>query len=536
MSVNENDLNVANEEYLKEMETNNLIFQEKMQKLNNLILNTNQEIEKSNAKAKNINNVTPLSKIIISEHSDKKNQEKESFGMDGHNYSDRNRININTRIDKDLNNLSSNKNNSASKINFNKKKLYNDIISDNENVELYRQIEKLKNENSYKNYLIQDLEKQLNEKPKKNFKNLNNNNTNCENCNKLLADIDDKDYRIQKLENEIKHLKLKIDNLMIENNKIKTENNNLNNKREELKAILDSNKIDLLNLNNKVKELEKANRQLNKDYLSLSKDFKKIRNDKEDLKSLVDEQNAAIYNYQKQNNILKTNIDKKNRNNKGNYIYKNNYILDNYHKNINNSFDDDLNTNRNILNNKKIRNKDLNCLNSYEYKMKINNDLENLYNDDSNENNEDLNFLKRDSGEKYNYINRKYNINYNYRYPQNDNEYNDDKQKNNNYIERKINYSYEKDSRRKEINDNKINRVNSQRNIQMQKGELNYLENYLSTLLKERGKLENDVNQLPEHPRTLTDVRLRNSLNDKIKQNEKETENVKRQLRRIRGY
>ena len=307
MSVNENDLNVANEEYLKEMETNNLIFQEKMQKLNNLILNTNQEIEKSNAKAKNINNVTPLSKIIISEHSDKKNQEKETFEMDGHNYSDRNRININTRIDKDLNNLSSNKNNSASKINFNKKNLYNDIISDNENVELYRQIEKLKNENSYKNYLIQDLEKQLNEKPKKNFKNLNNNNTNCENCNKLLADIDDKDYRIQKLENEIKHLKLKIDNLMIENNKIKTENNNLNNKREELKAILDSNKIDLLNLNNKVKELEKANRQLNKDYLSLSKDFKKIRNDKEDLKSLVDEQNAAIYNYQKQNNILKTN-------------------------------------------------------------------------------------------------------------------------------------------------------------------------------------------------------------------------------------
>lgn len=44
------------------------------------------------------------------------------------------------------------------------------------------------------------------------------------------------------------------------------------------------------------------NKKLNKDYLNLSNNFKIIKEEKEKLKSIIDVQNATIYNYEKQLN------------------------------------------------------------------------------------------------------------------------------------------------------------------------------------------------------------------------------------------
>ena len=75
----------------------------------------------------------------------------------------------------------------------------------------------------------------------------------------------------------------------------------------------------------------------------------------------------------------------------------------------------------------------------------------------------------------------------------------------------------------------------AEKNKKFKKGELNYLENYLSTLLKERTQLENDLSEIPDHPRTLKDIKLKNSIKDKITQNDKEIFNIQKQLKNIRG-
>ena len=74
-----------------------------------------------------------------------------------------------------------------------------------------------------------------------------------------------------------------------------------------------------------------------------------------------------------------------------------------------------------------------------------------------------------------------------------------------------------------------------EKNTRYKKGELNYLENYLSSLLKERAQLENDFAEIPEHPRTLRDIKLKNSIKDRITQNDKEIFNIQQQLKSLRS-
>ena len=59
---------------------------------------------------------------------------------------------------------------------------------------------------------------------------------------------------------------------------------------------------------------------------------------------------------------------------------------------------------------------------------------------------------------------------------------------------------------------------------------------YISNLLKERCKLENELIEVTESPRTLSDIKLKNNINDKIDLNEKEIQNTKNKLKIIRGY
>jgi len=65
---------------------------------------------------------------------------------------------------------------------------------------------------------------------------------------------------------------------------------------------------------------------------------------------------------------------------------------------------------------------------------------------------------------------------------------------------------------------------------------LNYFENYLSTLLKERCQLENDLNEIMNSPRTLSDIKLKNNISDKIALNDNEIQKTKNKLKKLRGY
>ena len=85
------------------------------------------------------------------------------------------------------------------------------------------------------------------------------------------------------------------------------------------------------------------------------------------------------------------------------------------------------------------------------------------------------------------------------------------------------------------INDDNLNNI-FEKNRKAKKGELNYLENYLSGLFKERTQLEKSFSEIPEHPRTLKDIKLKNSIKDKIIQNDKEVFNTQNQLKKIRGH
>ena len=72
--------------------------------------------------------------------------------------------------------------------------------------------------------------------------------------------------------------------------------------------------------------------------------------------------------------------------------------------------------------------------------------------------------------------------------------------------------------------------------IIIRKKELNFLENYLSSLLKERCKLENELIEVNESPRTFSDIKLKSNINNKIALNEKEIQNTKNKLKNLRRY
>ena len=61
------------------------------------------------------------------------------------------------------------------------------------------------------------------------------------------------------------------------------------------------------------------------------------------------------------------------------------------------------------------------------------------------------------------------------------------------------------------------------------------LEGQLNQLLKEKKYLEDCLLKLPENPRTLKDIKLKNSIKDKITQGDKEIFNIQKQLKNIRG-
>ena len=559
------------------METNNYLFEERMKKLNNLLMNNNNnniyepkiiKKDKKNVDFQNSNkdidindindiNKTKSNKEINFDNKNNYNNYKD-IDLNSNNNININFINNNNENDEYLNLNEKNKNDNKLELNndyeneynINKKpkdiKIYNyssterrrdkynignnndkdsNILNDSKNISLQREINQLKNENNYKDFLINDLRNQLEQKNKKDEKNENINNNQY---NNLIKELENKNNYIQKLENDVKNLKFKIDNLIIENKKIKGEKDNILSQKDELKAETDINKIDLLNNIDKLNKLEKMNKKLNKDYLSLSNDYKIIKEEKEKLKSIIDEQNATIFNYEKQ---LNSNSKPSNQR----YIKTNN---SNEKININHCFS---------CNDRNYNPIDYDVSDKYNYS----NEKKDIRNSNKSEKDK-YRTLSCEKNEKYENDNLIFN-NYNYDnfMPMNNtnintrlqrSKYLDNIQKNKYSLDSNIGddfkgrkYDYNINANYKNNDNNDMLGYIAEKNKKIKKGELNYLENYLSSLLKERSQLEKDLSEIPEHPRTLKDIKLKNSIKDKITQNDREMINIQQQLKKLRG-
>ena len=284
---NKDNIDIINYHYLKELENNSNIFNQKIKNLNDSILNSEKKnisyITKSNKNHKKIR----LNKSqIMNENNKYKNILSQR---------DLNLININ-----DTNNYT---------FKVKQKEKEKKIREDNFieiNKELKKRMKEIENENDNKDHLINDLKnqiQQMNEKYKK------YDDINCFDYNQLMIDNDDKKNTIQKLENIIKNLNSTIEDLNFENKNIKEENLKLKNKIDNILSKDDINKINCLDIINEINKLKLDNKILNIEYQNLTEKYELIKQEKEKQNSLIEELNIIIYNYQKQlNPNINTNI------------------------------------------------------------------------------------------------------------------------------------------------------------------------------------------------------------------------------------
>ena len=394
MKNSKNHLNDLNSDYLEELELNNQLFQQKLNNLTNLISDNNN----SNPK-KSISNKKYQKKDI-----DK--LEKEIFGK-----------NDNNEVNK-IENFDSNSNNEININNLNnytfKKKESNKIVNNNEldnNLELKKKIQSLEKENNYKDYLINDLRNQIMDKNKKE----KISHTNCNDYNKLIKEIEDKNYKIDILENKLKLLQLKIDNLILDNKNLSKENDILNNKIGNYEHDADINKNDSLNYLQKINDLKSENKKLNIELINLSKEYNIIKKEKENLKSIIDEQKVIIFDYQKQLNYKTINKSQSNYNENIKYEYDNIY--------------------------KTFSPREYGSTEKYNFSPQI---------------------KKKVRNENYNL-----NVKENYRY----------NKENGDYFGKKYDYY------RNDYGDGTLDYI-TEKSKELKKSEINYLENYLSSLLK----------------------------------------------------
>ena len=416
---NQQDLSLINQQYLKELETNSNLFNQKIQNLNNSLLNSEEKNKLNNSKFNTSHKKQRLNNSQIYES----NNLKYKFDL---TQKDLNTIDINNNI----NNFTFKKRESE------KEMRDNNIIEINK--ELKKKIKELEKENEYKDYVIRELKERIKENDKDKKININ-----YLEYNQLILDIEDKNHLIQKLKNVIKCLKLKNENLIIDIDKLRNENIKLKRIIDDSKKETDTNNINYLNYMKEIKELDLENKKLNIEMLNLNNKYNEIKEEKDKLSSLIQEQSNIIYNYQAQLNKQLLN--------------------DEYNEEINKRED----------------------------KYELRSNLKRKANLDNNIDNNINNGFK----------NNNYNI---------------------------YDYEYDYDVVKENNNNNNYNITN--------KKELNFLENYLSNLLKERCKLENDLIEVNESPRTVSDIKLKSNINDKITFNENEIQKTKNKLKKLRGY
>ena len=461
------DINFSNENYLKEMEKNARLFEEKMNKLEQVRLNNmknNENTQKMFKKQdKTYNN---FSKNYIS------NKNKSNiYEQSNNNYQEQFYNNFDDDNDQDNNyEIYDNSRQKKFKENANNER---DSFNKNEIIQYKKKIEQLKNEINDKDKTIKRLENALKEKESlpslKQYEEINNI------CENLKVENNTKTKTIKGLENENKELKNKIDSLVDQIKNMKEVIQRKTDEIENMKMNIESLKEEILINNKKMNNLELQNKKLNIEYENLNKDFQIIKNEKIKLNLELEEQKATIFNYQKELSLNnKRNSKSNNKHDYGDYNYLNK----------NNLYDQ-----------------------KYDY-IKGNSDIhkEKHHNDDIYEkrNNYQNDYVK--------------DIAIKYEEPQ----YSD--------LSKENNFSNKTGAglRKKNYTKYDLESFNASKKTNIPLADL---ESRLSYLISEKKKLENELLKMPEHPRNLNEIKIKKDLNNKITETEQEINKIRTKIR-----
>ena len=559
-------------EYLQKIKENDKLFEEKMISLNKKKI---EVIKSKNKKNKKIKEHLIFIKKEIEINYNKTEPKK-------NNINNENQITIiNNNKQKDNSNI------------ITKSKIANyELIIDNcisfdyisKNIKNYSEeeqdiyfiskIRQLQKDNKYKSDLIIDLQNKLKQKDDKFIKitKIEMDELN-EKIKNISNDKEEKIKEIQKLETDIYNLKKIIENLESQINNYKNDNqikieeiNNLNN-------IIEKYKNDENIYEQRINNLEAMNKSSFQDYDILKTDLNKIKEEKEKMENIIEEQKIKMDNYRKHINTLRKFIceddkiyDNNNLNEKiisknNEIIYKNSNVENNisieekkdyneeqnFNKDDNNKYLINGNENGNNRYNEYIKNVIDNennkkeIITSYQYTKKHRKTNSAIIN---NIDNEIFQINKRTNAHSKNKsINKRKEIAITSLRKRINRNIEDEENKNiyyktyNNLNDLNNSSDMPKNKNEKEDkneDDNFLTYFPSEKYLIERKEEINKLETELDLLYKEKNHLENEVIKLPQHPKTLKEIKDKRALNDKIALNENNINKVRIKIRKIK--
>ena len=586
--VDNNNNNITND-YLEKLKQNSKIFEEKM------ILLNKRKLDKirNNSKQKNTKKIdTPLKLFIRKEiqldFKNTKKFERKNFMLSHeqqmtiiNNYRNNNNININNNNVNIMSNQNKNKvlyieNN----ISFNYIQNNVNFFSEEEQDVLFiSKIRNLQKDIKLKTELIVELENKLKENDNKKLKMKNiEMNELYKQLEIISQENEEKMKKIKNLEAQNHNQRCIIDNLEAQ---IKNIKNSSKMKKEEinnLTNIVEKYQTEEGLYEQKINLLEAAKKSTIEDYELLKKNYNKLKNEKEKTDKVINDQKIEIDNYRKHINTLRryicedeTSKNNTNDNNKSintNYediINKSNKRNDNINKekeNIDNDkyynyLSNGINKEKNIYN---LLNKDLNdngnknnnqeIITSYQSTKKrhkkTKSDLMDKINiDDILQINQDDGSNKRDTSKSKSKNKEKASTSIKKRIERKIKNENNSGYKNlyfktyNNFNKLKnvSSHSPKNETPKKEkikINLNEMGYFPCEKYLIGREEELNNLESKLDILYKEKNSLESEIIKLPEHPKTLREIKIKKALNDQLEINEKNIKNVRTKIRKTK--
>ena len=568
---------VITKDYLEKLKENNKLFEKKMISLNKkkiedksnikrikrpLMLSIRNEIQLNfkNYKKRSIFRLTKEKQMTITNTY--------------RNYSRYKNRNRDLKIDKII---------SFNFINFNK----GHYTEEEQDVLFIAKIRQLQKDIKYKTDLILDLQDKLKERDDSFLKIKKLQTEELTNRIEMLKkDNLEKIRRIKELEAENYNQKVIID-------KYEGQIDHLKNN-----AIMRNDEIDTLSgkvekYEEKINFLEIANKASLKDYESLKKEYNKIKNDNENIERIIDDQKLKMENYRKHintlrkyiceedetneidynNNIIAKNYETISNNNNKIDSVKKNVFKDNYENNYDNNYENNNHTNNDNTNNTNDYisngiNKEKNIYNvldniimdsgskhdnepiiaSIDFdkgrSQKNNSDLIHKIKEDLNEVKKIKSSLKKNKSKNRVKIkdlktsdkkrNRTIDIdgseedeNIYYKTCTN---FNDLKNKSHTPKSEK-----NKEKRKKSLNDlDDMTYFPCEKHLVERADELRDLESKLDVLYQEKNHLESEIVKLPEHPKTLREIKIKKALNEQLSINGNNINNIKKKIRKAK--
>ena len=577
--------NQEEQQYLKEMRKNSLLFEQKLQKLK-------QKANEFQQKEKLQFNIKPIKTRQKGLFSPKIETNYQS-SLSGYNRN----VNNNTSFDfskQESNDIKSVVNKEYNMNNFSnlsiKDFLFNeeDVLSnsnankDNKIRELMKKNQELNNELEYKNKIIESLELKIESLKEKSYNNDKIEEMHFE-LGHLTREIEEKNQKIENYEINQKNLNFKIENLILQNKNLTNKEKKLTDKNDYLMSTLDKMKEDNESFNKKMNKLEKLNKNLLKDYEELNNDFNKLKSQKEKIESISEEQKRKISDLTKEvkdlRNLLKNYLNKNNSENEEesennikvnlinskscqtrknvkygdgfsdyeikselNIFDKNSVGLD---SNLSDRYRKSLDYKSN--NNKRYSNR----LTNPNYKLRTNTEEENKFNEDINIRSSSLK-----QRTKKNYFDTDIKEN-KYNGAESDNLFSNDDIKSNHFSSRnifgakrklgEINHNSKKtnlfsskkikDPRTKELFDYEgyegFDCFPCERSAKKNKKEIDELNNELNQLLKSKNIMDSNLNRLPIKIKSLNAMRQKKELSNKIKTTENKINEIRLKIKKL---